>query len=112
VADADAIALHAEASGRDPQAAQAVALAVDRLAQLGRMTLDSAAPAEGGHGRAIQLARGLLDRLDVARDGRTVALSAEGFGTFADLAAILAAEIAEARGGDRAAAAGPKAERR
>ena len=64
------------------------------------------------HDRAIRLARGLLARLVIARDDRTVALSTEGFGTFADLAAILAAEIAEARDGDRAAAAGPKAERR
>lgn len=108
----DEIAILGEAVGRDPQAAEAVARAVEGLVKLGREALNSASPESGGHDLAVRLTKGLLANLKVGHEGRTISLSSEEFGTFADLASFFLVEIEESRAKVQTVETGPKPVRR
>ena len=89
VADADPLTFRAEATGREPEAVKAVARAAESLIKLGQATLAAAAtPADEANPDA-RLAVRLLASLKVEVMGGTAAVSAVGFATDADLAALL-----------------------
>jgi len=114
VADADALALHAEATARAPEAAESVARTIDGLVKLGRAALDPIPVKGEREDLAKWLARGLLANLKVKRQGSSVTLSTEGFGTLADVAKaeLIKVQAEEANPKVQAAEATPKTEKR
>ncbi len=112
VANSNDITLRAEGAGRNPQATQTVAQAIAQLTKLGLAAINAAPPAPKREEQANRLAKGLLANLKVNREGQSLVLSSAAFGTFADLASILQAEIAEANGEARTAKAELQKERR
>jgi len=107
VADADAPTLRAEATTRDPQAAEAVARTIAGLVKLGQAAADSAGSARREHPANYLLAKKFLANLKVAPEGRSVTLSAEGYGTYAELSGMIKIENAPEAGDG---AASPKAQ--
>lgn len=96
VDDADSIALHAAAACRSGEAREAITRVIDSLLKLGRAQIEHPDPealAVGAHEQRIHgMAKGLLASLRVRRTDRSVELGAEGFGTLADFASLIAAE--------------------
>ena len=95
VADSDPIAVQAEATAREPQAAESVARSIKMLVDLGLKAVDAEPPAGGEHDRAFRMYKGWLANLTTRQDGRSLVVSTDGTATFADLAAIIRADIQE-----------------
>ena len=95
VDDADAIALHALAVC-DAQASEPIARSIESLVKLGREALEHPGP-DGAvgelHGRGLRMVKTLLANLRVGHGHGSVELQTEGFGTLAELGALLEADI-------------------
>jgi hypothetical protein len=110
VEDAESIAVRAEVTGCDPDAAGVMFGAFNALVQLGRTALASTDDVPHGHQPSLRMAKAFLANLRAEPSGRSVAIRAEGFGTFGDLGSLIESEFNEAK--TEAASADPKAEKR
>ncbi|MDR3635457.1 MAG: M56 family metallopeptidase [Isosphaeraceae bacterium] len=99
VDDADPIILNAVAACRSADAGDALTRAIASLRSLGQVALEHPDPealkVEAGE-RAYRMAKALLANLGVVKKNGTVQVHANGFGTIADYAAVLEAEVREA----------------
>ena len=114
VADRDEIAFRAEVTARDPSAAETIARLMIADFKLGRAALDALPPSEGMKGQAIRLGQQFLAKLAVKADGPSASAIADGFGTLADVYAIIKADLEEEMRQAKAeqAKANPKTEKR
>jgi hypothetical protein len=92
VEDADAIVLRASAACRDGDVSRTITRSIDSLVEQCRATLEPQAKADGGHDRQLRMVTSLMANLRVEHTGRSVGVHADGFGTFADLIAMVEAE--------------------
>ena len=94
MAYADEAILHAEATTRDSQSAEAVTRTIGGLVKLGQAAIESATSAQQKNSANSMLAKQFLANLIVASKGQSVAVSDEGFGTLADISKLI--EVSEA----------------
>ena len=94
VDDADAISLHAMAVC-GTNASETIAGKVESLVKLGRAALEHPGPevASELNGHALPMVKGLLANLRVGHDNGSVQLHTAGFGTLAELGAIIEADL-------------------
>jgi len=98
VADADAMVVRAAAVCRDRAVSEVLTRTIESLVKMGKGSLeqelaDPEVHVVDAHVRATRMAKALLANLRTERAGRSVAVYTDGFGTFADLAAIVEAEL-------------------
>ena len=96
VDDADRMTLHAAAACQDGGAGATIAGTLDSLLTLARQGLEHPDPAEiasENHQRLYRMAKALLAGVRVGRADRAVDVRAEGFGTVAEFARLVAAEV-------------------
>jgi hypothetical protein len=97
VEDADAMVVRAAAACRDARASEALTRTVESLVKLGSLEVEHALDdpevrTVDSHVRATRMTKAFLANLRTERTDRSIAVSTSGFGTFADLAAIVQAE--------------------
>ena len=98
VEDADAIVLRAAAACRGSDVSEVIARSIDSLVKLGRDAIDHADPKAkefADHERMLRMITSLMANLRVEHTDRSVGIHTDGFGTLADLASIIEAEMNE-----------------
>jgi hypothetical protein len=98
VEDADAIVLRATAACRSGDVSQVIARSIDSLVKLGRDAINHADPKAkefADHERMFRMITSLMANMRVEHTDRSVGVHTDGFGTFADFAAVIEVETNE-----------------
>ena len=96
--DADAIVLRASAACRGSDVSEVIARSIDSLVKLGRDAINHADPKAkefADHERMFRMIKSLMANVRVEHTDRSVGVHTDGFGTLADFASIIEAEMNE-----------------